>query len=901
MYDQLPPDQRLLLRDLMLRLVSPSPEGEAVRGRVPRRQLASDPEHERLMERLVAARLVISDDGVVELAHEALARAWPRLRGWLDDDTEGQRILRHLSAAADTWQSMGWPDDELYRGARLAQALEWRDRSGPDLTPVEATFLDAAETRARAEEESALAQARTQARANRRLRGLLIGAAVLLVTALVAGGLAVRQANRAADAGEAADARRVAALSQLSDGVARSLRLALAAHDLEPSTETRASLLDALARVPQLAAVRPSEAAWLDVAPDGTVVGLARDNRVTFHHRDTLEELGGFDPFPAEWEYEGLIANGAAVEFSPDGEQVAALMLNINDAVVRLLDPRSFDLAAEQPGGQPVGSHAVDVDWSGDGRLLAVSTAQFGPTQGTGYWAYLWDTAALRRPVHRIELPSDTFFLELSPDGRRLYAAPAWNSDAPPHVRVYDTSTGDRVARWPRGGHGLDLSPDGRRLAFANEGEVFVSDARTGRVVQRLGGPQDQVDDLTWSPDGRRLAATSADPAAWAWDARSGRLLETIPLEEQVFSVRFDPTGRRLLLPGLMVHDLTGADRYVRRDDPSDPAATPETGGESRTPSPYAPVTAVSRFRPEDGSTVTWLLDRRTGARTRLGVTTGGESFTADGRFVFADGQGRLRAHDVGSGERLVVRRHAGDVLRVTRDGSRLLAEVPDGLVLLDARSLQDVTEPVSLPGVLVSDADLGPGDHTAVVVTAQATSGPFDGFGVANDWALIDLVTGERLREGRLRISATSMSVSPDARRLGVSTGDRVEIVDLATGESTLAGDSGTETVSEGLELVWSPDGGLLASTDGEGRATLRDGTTGEHLGTVHPGAVHSTPMFRDADTLELHYADGSVYTWDTAVDHAVAVACRIAGGGLTRTEWRAVFGSRPYEDTCG
>ena len=86
----------------------------------------------------------------------------------------------------------------------------------------------------------------------------------------------------------------------------------------------------------------------------------------------------------------------------------------------------------------------------------------------------------------------------------------------------------------------------------------------------------------------------------------------------------------------------------------------------------------------------------------------------------------------------------------------------------------------------------------------------------------------------------------------------------------------------------------------DGEGRATLRDGSTGEHLGTVHPGAVHSTPLFRDADTLELHYADGSVYTWDTTVDHAVAVACRIAGGGLTRAEWRAVFGSRPYEDTC-
>ncbi len=126
-YDELPHEQRIMLRDLMLRLVTPSPEGAPMRSRMPRRLLSTDPAHDQLMERLVAARLVTSDDGVVELAHEAIARAWPRLQGWLDDDTEGQRVLRHLSVAADTWDTMGRPDDELYRGTRLAQALEWRD------------------------------------------------------------------------------------------------------------------------------------------------------------------------------------------------------------------------------------------------------------------------------------------------------------------------------------------------------------------------------------------------------------------------------------------------------------------------------------------------------------------------------------------------------------------------------------------------------------------------------------------------------------------------------------------------------------------------------------------------------------------------------------------------------
>ena len=127
----------------MLRLISPGPAGEPVRTRVPRRQLASDPDHDELVERLVAARLVTSDDGVLEITHEALARAWPRLRGWLDDDLEGQRILHHLSASADTWDNLGRPDSELYRGVRLARALEWQAQHRVRRSrPTERDFLD---------------------------------------------------------------------------------------------------------------------------------------------------------------------------------------------------------------------------------------------------------------------------------------------------------------------------------------------------------------------------------------------------------------------------------------------------------------------------------------------------------------------------------------------------------------------------------------------------------------------------------------------------------------------------------------------------------------------------------------------------------------------------------------
>ena len=92
-------------------------------------------EGEDLVEVLVRARLLSRDNGVVAVAHESIARFWPRLQGWLEDDIEGRRILRHLTDAADSWEALGRVDSELYRGVRLSRALEWQASSGTSLTP----------------------------------------------------------------------------------------------------------------------------------------------------------------------------------------------------------------------------------------------------------------------------------------------------------------------------------------------------------------------------------------------------------------------------------------------------------------------------------------------------------------------------------------------------------------------------------------------------------------------------------------------------------------------------------------------------------------------------------------------------------------------------------------------
>ena len=273
LYDGLDDRQRAHARDLFLRLVASADDGGPVRTRVSRTRLAIDDSHERLIEALIDARLLSSDEGDVQIAHEALAREWPRLRGWLDEDIEGQRIFQHLSTSAEAWDAMGRPDSELYRGVRLAGAVDWAGLSSVELTRIEREFL----ARSRAGSEREL---RTQKRSNRRLRLSLAGIAVLLVAALVAGFLAVgaarrsdRQARLAADAARVADSRRLSAQALAATEPDLALLLAVEGIRVDDSLAGRSALYSILARSTRLRGVARGDAMQeVETGANGMVV-----------------------------------------------------------------------------------------------------------------------------------------------------------------------------------------------------------------------------------------------------------------------------------------------------------------------------------------------------------------------------------------------------------------------------------------------------------------------------------------------------------------------------------------------------------------------------------------------------------------------------------------------------
>ena len=103
----------------------------------------------KVLSLLTEARLVtvaVAKDHrqqMVEIAHEALVRRWPRLRQWLEEDREILVWRQRLGFIIQEWQQTGRDDGFLLRGSLLDEARLWLSRRSNDLTPAEKEFINA--------------------------------------------------------------------------------------------------------------------------------------------------------------------------------------------------------------------------------------------------------------------------------------------------------------------------------------------------------------------------------------------------------------------------------------------------------------------------------------------------------------------------------------------------------------------------------------------------------------------------------------------------------------------------------------------------------------------------------------------------------------------------------------
>ncbi len=147
--DRFTHEQQAIARRIFIRLTELGDETRVgdTRRRVTFDELILKPEEAEatqvVLHALADARLVTTSEDAVQIAHEALIREWPTLRGWLEENREGLRLHRQLTETSREWLAADHEPGLLFRGARLAHAQEWAISHAEDMNPLEREFLAA--------------------------------------------------------------------------------------------------------------------------------------------------------------------------------------------------------------------------------------------------------------------------------------------------------------------------------------------------------------------------------------------------------------------------------------------------------------------------------------------------------------------------------------------------------------------------------------------------------------------------------------------------------------------------------------------------------------------------------------------------------------------------------------
>ncbi|WP_270888963.1 nSTAND1 domain-containing NTPase [Pedococcus sp. 5OH_020] len=891
LYDRLDPGQREVLRDLMLRLVSPAADGEPMGARVPRRHIVADPARAHLVEQLVAARLVSSDDQSVEIAHEALAREWPRLRSWLDEDVEGQRILRHLSLASDSWDTMGRPDSELYRGVRLAQALEWR-APGRTLSPVERAFLDASQAAAASEREAAELQVQRERRTNSRLRSLLAVAAALALVAAVTGVLALGAADRAGAQAVTADARRVGAEALTAPRADTSLLLAVAGMRLDHGSDSaKANLAAALDRAPLLkrsATTPPAGAIAVDPRSGNVALSLAGGG-VNVYEPRSLKLLA----------HTSTGGGGHVIAYSPDGVLLAAADFPDDPGVVKVPHPLHLFDAKAQPlasnvGGVPENKrNYYSLVFSGDGSRLGAVLNGRG-SDGSFTSVGVWDLDRLDKPVAMLYPDSQHITTgALSRDGHTLFT----NGDY--FLRSIDVATGGVKATRTGPQIGLQglayhdqawtpqlaVSPDGKTLAVVAESEIGLLDTATLKLKARLEA-HGRVQRITFSADGRRFAAADGGVVVWDVSAATPR---------QVFRgetwggnlVALSPDGTSVYAAGLnaelLAWDLGGSSGFV-----------------TSHPGPPLKNTEIMAQVSPDGRKMAYLanlyarMDVRDVATGRLiptidpnGTNLWGQDLTwrPDTKAVVGvTGDDVVEARDATTGRHLITAYYSSEHIttaQYTADG-RLLAGNDRGLLhVMRATTLRQDRPAIQALDEQIDRLSVNPADHTVLVEGST-------------ERAIIDYVSGRRLRT-----LPYAGFFSPDGRTTAVVDDDGAVGFLKDHENSWVARPDPSHAFGDRTSAAFSHNGAWFASSR-KGQVGLWSAPSGSFLGSVPVAGEVAVGFSSDDSTVVIAGLDGSVQSWNVRPQAWVATACAIAGRQLTSAEWASALPGRPYERVC-
>ncbi len=930
-------------RRLLVRLAEQDDQGTLRARRVPVAELALvgvEPElTQQVVETLVTRRLLARDGDHLEVAHEALLTAWPRLAAWLADDAVGRAVRRHLAPAALEWAARGRPDDDLLRGTRLEAAADWAADPDSGPTELERDYVTAGVALAEAELRAAQARAAAEAAGRQRTRRLAMVLAAALVLALVSVAVAVvfqrtaeERASEARAAGTVADANRLAALSSSARSLDLSLLLAVAAVRTEATPATEDGLLNTLVEHRRATGVH-------ELSAEGI-----QETALSANGRSMAFAIGGGSPRVMAWEPGSsqpphvIAADDWGPEhlaISPDGET----LVGVNSVPTF----RAYTVGGDRLPGlddDALDGFPRDVAFTPDGRLLLFVGDWEGPRVGYRGRLERVDLATgevtVLASIRRSTQSSDPLFAFEAAFTGDASAVVAWTSD---QRHAYRMSVPDgryvRLRLEPRPATSLEFvaTPNGA-LQLWSDGAVTRYDAR-GRAVQVLDVHRAPVRDAAVLP-GRQAGVTAGDDGQvelWSVDPRTGAWSHSDSLTGHggaVQQVEAAGDGRALLTADqdgqLITWDLTDQlsfgttypgikERWVahrvRVVDPGRLVVAP-TRTLGRRPERRTPWGARL---PGTAGVAAVFLDPRTGRvldEVQVPKTDPGFLF---GTSVEVSPDRRWVAVRSGASVTVVDARTRQRVTRVdlppgkswavssvgwTPDGSgMLLGTIGDDLaelLVVDTDSWK-VTRRIDVGELAGGAADLvewsEDGKTLATAINPQGTIQLFDAD--LHPGRLIDLGEGGDVWD---------LSFSPDGTKLAaVRNGGALTVLDTATWRPVH--EPATMHAAPADDVEWLPDSNTVVTAGFDEVVSLYD--VRRDLVRAQPlpasdvrGEGHTFLMPEPSDELVVLSEDGSGRRYPLDPARWLARACDVAGRDLTQVEWDRYLPGRPYEPVC-
>ena len=616
-------------------------------------------------------------------------------------------------------------------------------------------------------------------------------------------------------------------------------------------------------------------------APDGKILASAAAGTVLLWNVASGQTLARL---------EGHTGSVNTLAFSPDGKSLASGGV---DKTLKVWDVARARLRRSwRAGDEAVKSLA----WSPDGKTLASGSLDAK--------AKLWDAqsatlkATYADPKARATWVSSVAF---APDGKTLAVGSAayqwgatlvWNIASKQLLHTLSSSISKPTSMEQLETNSVAYAPDGRLLATATRGgAVKVWDAHSGAFITAFldhnDGPAQgtRLSQIAFAPDGKTLAGTSVERNVKLWDARSGQLarrVEGLQSYDEVAALAFSPDGKTVAAAlgngvgiasaatGKRLQTLAGTQAFaINAVAFSRDGKSLVSGGDGQPILMWNAQTGMKQLTFKEGGSLRSNLDSL--------------ALSPDGKWLATNAGSGINLWNVAL-KKMVRRLSTGNdwVSQVawSPDG-KWLASLQNGArsgnVRLWRASAWGETARILENENLLSSLAFSPDSHT---VAAGET-------GHGDSIRLWNTTTGDLQHTLKAYSSAIrTLTFSPSGQQLLSGFGSEspaAVLWDLKSGEKR-------RTFAGGPACAWSPDGKIIATTNGATTGAIRlwNAQSGVLLHTLqgHDGWVKTVAFSPDGKRLVSGGADGKIIVWNAKTGQRLATLLallRIGAKGAT------------------